>query len=225
MSTTTPSSVAAERATPARRGPAHLATTVAVAAAGPLAIAAVRAILPYDTVDDPATIVTAVQAAPGPTSAVLWLVLVAALTLPLGVVIAGGLARRHRPVFGTVAAVVAWLGFVPIFAVAGLDQLGRAAGIAGLSVEQTVAVATAMDSHPAATLALGMFVVGHVLGAVLLGLALWRVIPRWAAAALMVSQPMHFVFAIIVPNHALDALAWSLTAVGFAAAALATAER
>ncbi len=45
-------------------------------------------------------------------------------------------------------------------------------------------------------------------------------IPKWAATALILSQPLHLVFAVIVPNHALDAIAWTLTGIGFAAAAL-----
>uniref|UniRef100_UPI001C68BA41 hypothetical protein n=1 Tax=Pseudonocardia pini TaxID=2758030 RepID=UPI001C68BA41 len=44
-------------------------------------------------------------------------------------------------------------------------------------------------------------------------------VPRWAAAALIVSQPLHVVFATVVPNPLLDALAWVLTAVGFVAVA------
>jgi hypothetical protein len=45
------------------------------------------------------------------------------------------------------------------------------------------------------------------------------VVPRWAATSLIVSQPLHFVVAVVVPNLLLDALAWVLTAIGFAAAA------
>jgi hypothetical protein len=51
------------------------------------------------------------------------------------------------------------------------------------------------------------------------------VIPRWAAAALIVSQPLHVVVAVVVPNHAVDGLAWVLTAVGFAAAVAVWADR
>ena len=42
-----------------------------------------------------------------------------------------------------------------------------------------------------------------------------------AALLIAVSQVLHFIFAVIVPVHALDGLAWGLTAVGFAVAALA----
>jgi uncharacterized membrane protein YdfJ with MMPL/SSD domain len=64
-----------------------------------------------------------------------------------------------------------------------------------------------------------VWVIGHILGTVLLGVALWRTIPVWAALALIVSQPLHLVAAVIVPNHLLDGLAWLLTAVGFAVTA------
>lgn len=217
------SSTVLDTTSPPRTGTARVAATVALAAAGPAAIAVIRGILPYDTVDDPATIVTSIQAAPATTSAVLWLVLVALLTLPLGLAVAGRLAMRERRVFGTVAASVAWVGFLCLFAVVGIDQVAPAAAAAGLSLEQTVALDAAINAHPMATVAVIVFVLGHILGAVLLGIALWRAIPRWTAIALIVSQPMHFVFAVVVPNDALDALAWSLTAVGFGAAALVAA--
>lgn len=202
----------------------RVAAIAALAAAGPLAIAVLRGILPYDTVDEPATIVEKIQAAPAAASAVQWLILLALLTLPFGLAVVGGLALRARPVLGTVAATVAWVGFLSLFAITGIDQLAPAAAATGLPVAETVALDAAAAAHPAASLALPVFVIGHVLGAVLLGVALLRVIPIWASLALIVSQPLHLVFAVIVPNHAVDAFAWSLTALGFAVAAV-TASR
>lgn len=60
-------------------------------------------------------------------------------------------------------------------------------------------------------------------GVIAVGIALWRgrVLPAWAALMIAISQLLHVVFAIIVPVHALDGLAWGLTAVGFAVAAMA----
>jgi hypothetical protein len=64
------------------------------------------------------------------------------------------------------------------------------------------------------------FVLGHVIGTILLGAAMWRsrVVARWAAVAVMVSQPVHIVAAVIIPNHTLDMFGWGLQAAGFAAA-------
>jgi hypothetical protein len=47
------------------------------------------------------------------------------------------------------------------------------------------------------------------------------VVPGWAALTIGISQILHFVFAVIVPNHALDGRSWGLTALGFAVAAAA----
>jgi hypothetical protein len=81
----------------------------------------------------------------------------------------------------------------------------------------------AAKAIPAIGLASSLFVLGHIVGLALLGVALWRgrVLPAWAALTIAFSQPLHLVFAVIAPVHPLDALAWGLTAVGFAAAAVA----
>jgi hypothetical protein len=192
-----------------------------VAPVGPLAIAALRGLLPYDTVDDSATIVEQVAAHPAAESAVLWLSWLALLTLPLGVLVVGGVAVRARPVLGAVAAVITWVSFGSLTFLVTPDQAALAGVDAGLPDATTAVLLAAIDHHPVASTATGVFVVGHIVGIVLLGLALWRAIPHWAALALIVSQPLHFVVAVVAPNHVLDALAWVLTAVGFAAAAAA----
>lgn len=66
---------------------------------------------------------------------------------------------------------------------------------------------------------------GHVLGTVLLAVALWRAIPWWSALLLAVSQPPHLVFAVVVPDHLLDGLAWLLTGMGFTVTAAVAARR
>jgi type IV secretory pathway protease TraF len=204
---------------PTSRTPYRVAALVAPI--GPLAIAALRGLLPYDTVDDSATIVAKVAAHPAAESAVLWLSWLALLTLPLGVLVVSGVAMRARPVLGAVAAVLTWVGFGSLTFLVTPDQAALAGVDAGVPAATTATLLTAIDQHPVASTATGVFVAGHIVGTVLLGLALWRAVPRWAALALIVSQPLHFLVAVIVPNHALDALAWVLTTVGFAAAAAA----
>ena len=84
---------------------------VLIATVGPLSIAALRGLLPYDTVDDATTIAVKVAAHPTAQAAVLWLSYLALLTMPLAVLIVSRVAMRARPVLGTVAAVIAWIGF------------------------------------------------------------------------------------------------------------------
>jgi hypothetical protein len=192
---------------------------VLIATVGPLSIAALRGLLPYDTVDDATTIADYVAAHPTAESAVLWLSYLALLTMPLAVLIVSRVAMRARPVLGTVAAVIAWIGFTGLAFLVTPDLTAQAATDAGLPTATTATLLTAIDGNPVASTALLLFVAGHILGTVLLGLALWPVIPRWAALVLIVSQPLHFVVAVIVPNHPLDTLAWMLTTIGFGAAA------
>jgi hypothetical protein len=191
---------------------------------GPLAVAGVRVLLPYRTTDDSRSVAAAVAAHPGAASAVLWLDLVAVLTLLVGVVVVSTVAVRAAPALGTMGAVLAVAGFGalsmgPIPA----DPTVEGAVRAGLDPATTARVLDAMAAHPSAQVATGLFVLGHILGTVLLGAALWRgrAVPVWAALALIMSQPLHFVFAVITPNSALDATAWLLTAIGFAAAGVA----
>ncbi len=59
--------------TSAPPGRATAVAAISLAAAGPLAIAVLRGVLPYDTTDDTATVIAKVAANPGAQSAVLWL--------------------------------------------------------------------------------------------------------------------------------------------------------
>jgi hypothetical protein len=121
--------------------------------------------------------------------------------------------------------VLATAGFLSLFwsTVAGSDNVALGAARLGMRPTATGTLLTSMGNIVPIGLAADIFVLGHVLGLILLGIALWRgrVVPAWAGLLLAASQVLHVVFAIIIPVHALDGLAWGLTAVGFAAAAVA----
>jgi hypothetical protein len=63
--------------------------------------------------------------------------------------------------------------------------------------------------------ATGFFwVLGHILGLVILAFALHRagVLPRWAAIVMALSQPVHLVSAVIIPSRWLDVFGgWGMT--------------
>jgi hypothetical protein len=94
---------------------------------------------------------------------------------------------------------------------------------ADVGLDQSILVRLYSTDHPTSMIAAGVFVLGHVLGTVLLGVAMWRsgAVPRWAAMLTVVAQPLHFVAAVIVGSPTLDLVAWGMNAVGFAAAAVA----
>lgn len=188
---------------------------VLLAVTGALTIAVLRAVLPYSTADDPTGIAAAAAGHPFAQSAVLWLGYLALLTLPIGVLIVARVAAATRPVLGRVAAVLSWAGFTSLFWLTATDQLAMAGAATGIRPPVVAELIAGVDTLPVSTVAAAVFVVGHIVGTVLLGLASWRVLPRWIAVGLVVSQPLHLVFAVVLPNPWLDALAWGLTALGF----------
>ena len=187
-------------------------------------IAATRPLLPPGVFDDTSTILDDIAAHPGASRAAVWLGTLAMLTMVPALLAAVRLARRRRPVLATAAAAVnlaaylgAGLGFTAF------DGVLLTAGVSGADHGVLVPVLDAYTSGGVYSLSAGLFVLGHVVGMVLLGLALWRSVPRWASIAITVSQPLHFVCFVILQNFWLDAAAWSLAAVGLAACAVVVA--
>jgi hypothetical protein len=179
--------------------------------------------MPYDTTDDATAMATKVVADPGAQSLLLWLGFLACLTLVPGAWWVGGLTRARAPRLTAAALLLLVPGYLALAVLTSTDLLVWTGARAGLDV---AALAVLSESaHPTVALAEGVFVVGHVLGTVLLGTAMWVSgrVPRWAAVLTAVSQPLHVVAAVVVVNHPLDLAAWGLQAVGFAAAAAAIA--
>jgi hypothetical protein len=183
---------------------------------GPAAIAVLRLILPYYTEGDAASTIAAVDADPGRQSAVLWLAYIGMLTLVPGLIAAARICRDAAPRLTTWALGLAVPGYLSLGMFLGSDHLLWSVTDAGLSGADSVAVFEA--GHLSIDVAIGVWVVGHVVGTVLLGLALLRSgrIPAWAGWAIAVSQPLHFVATVILGSPQVDFVAWSLTAVGMA---------
>jgi hypothetical protein len=184
-------------------------------------IAATRPLLPQAVFDDTSALLDDIAAHPGASRAAIWLGTLAMLTMVPALLAAVRLARRRRPVLATAAAAVnlaaylgAGLGFTAF------DGMLLTAARSGADHAVLVPVLDAYTSGGVYSLSAGLFVLGHVVGMVLLGLALWGSLPRWASIAITVSQPLHFVCFVILQNFWLDAAAWSLAAVGLAACAV-----
>ena len=188
---------------------------------GPFAVAVLRYVLPYDTTATPEQVSQGVIAQPGRESLVLWLGLVAAFTLVPAVLAIGRLTRGRSPRLTLAALALLVPGYLAVPWMIGLDQLLWTGARAGLPAEALTGLAT--STHPTVGIAEGVFVLGHVVGTILLGVALWRsrAVPRWAALITIISQPLHFTAAVLVGSHPLDLVAWSLNGIGFAVAALA----
>jgi hypothetical protein len=187
-------------------------------AVGPAAVAVLRFVLPYNTSDKASDMVAKAYAQPGRQSLVLWLALVATLTLAPAVVWVARMTRGAAPKLTRAALLLLVPGYLAIAWNAITD------GVLWAGVHEHIDPATVTRivaaSHPAMGIAGTIFVAGHVVGTVLIGIALWRcrAIPRWAAVATVVAQPLHVVAAVALASHSLDFAAWGLNAIGFAAA-------
>jgi hypothetical protein len=188
---------------------------------GPLCVAALRGALPTFSSDKGADVAAAVANAPARQSAVVWLGYVALLTLVPGVVAAAGLTWAAAPRLTGWAVALLVPAYLSLGGLVGQDALLWSGHDAGLGLQSVTALYD--HTHPALLVATVVFVVGHVVGTVLLGLALLRSgrVPALFGWMLAVSQPLHFVAFVVLGVQPLDVFAWVLTALGMGAAAVA----
>jgi hypothetical protein len=119
--------------------------------------------------------------------------------------------------------------------IGGLWALGACCGAAAISMQVITYVATREDLDRSTIVALNEaieaspvylvivpFAAAIMLGRVLLGVLLWRIriAPRWMAIALVAAVPVEWVLGAAIGNAG-PALAYLLTAVGFASASVA----
>ncbi|WP_157530548.1 DUF4386 family protein [Microtetraspora niveoalba] len=176
---------------------------------GPACVAVIRLIIPGGSGDVGAE----VAADPGAQRLVLLLGIPALFTLLPGAFAALRLGRRHRPTLTAWTAAFLIPGYLAMTVLAAGDTAVLAATDIGL---EPATVTRLSDEILGLTMFEGLvFVVGHIVGTVLLGILAWRarLMPRWAAILLLVSQPTHLV-AIVVVNPWLDLVAWGCTALG-----------
>ncbi len=194
---------------------------------GPAAVALLRFVLPYDTTDTGTQIVHKIAAHQDRAGLTVWLGLVAVLTLVPAVLWVGRVTARTAPRLTTAALVLLVPAYLSLGYVTCSDAIALYGATHGLPLRT---VADMYDGvHPVVLVGGVLFVLGHVSGTILLGVAMLRSgsIPRWAGIATLVSQPVHFLAAVVLGSHLLDLAGWGLNAIGFAAVSvvvLATAD-
>lgn len=163
-----------------------------------------------------------IAADPGSQRLVVWLGFLSALTVVPAFLALARLARRRRPLLTTIALginLAAYLGGYAMFALDGLYLAG--AGVPAQQRDGAAALIDATWSTGASGLSTAMFVIGHVLGAILMGLALRGSVPLIGWLAMILSQPGHVVAFVVFQNVVMDSVAWGLMALSFAIAAVA----
>jgi hypothetical protein len=185
---------------------------------GPLSVALLRFVLPYYTAKNTLASARDVVAHPGRESAVLWLGLIAVLTLVPGVIAAATLVPQSR--LRTTAVTLVAAGYLCVPALLASDLIYWVG--AHLKLDPQVTARMVSGLHPSVNIGVGIFIVGHVLGTVLLGVAFLKSgrIPKPVAWVLIVSQPLHFLTAVVLGLAWVDLVAWTMTAFAMAVIAV-----
>lgn len=183
---------------------------------GPAAVAVARFVLPYLSTSSPEEFVAGIAAHPAAQTAVEWLGLVALLTLVPGSFAAVRVAQRgHHPRLAVAAGALLVPAYLALSGGPGSDGAVVAGLEVGLGPDQLAAQVAQMESTPQGWTTGLLFVVGHIVGTVVLALALRGTLPRAWVVVLAISQPLHLV-AVVLGNRPLDLLAWSATAAAMA---------
>ena len=125
----------------------------------------------------------------------------ASFFLPLGYLGMSLLGMRRAPWLATSSAALSLLGWIPWAALMGLDSLAYDITMSG-STPQLASLWTHFNGDAVMTTSLLIYIIGHLLSAVFIGLMLGRLrlIPVWAAWAFALTSPLTiFLFPLHIP--------------------------
>jgi hypothetical protein len=101
-----------------------------------------------------------------------------------------------------------------------LDRVELQLAKSGMSREEAVALVGRLEADAGISIIFGVFIVGHTLGAILLGAALARArfVPMWAAGSLVLAAVLHPIARVALASQWLDVVAFALLALGLGVA-------
>jgi hypothetical protein len=163
----------------------------------------------------------------GPTGNTLHFIgaIAASFFLPLGYLGMSLLGMQRAPWLATITAALSLVGWIPWAALMGLDALAYDITQIG-STGQIAALWTHFNGDPVMTIYLLIYIIGHLLSAVLIGIMLGRLrlVPAWAAWAFALTSPLTIVIILVhnlVFQDVLKYLICALWIIGAIPAALA----
>ena len=144
-------------------------------------------------------LVTSAMASPTANTLHLIGAVAASFFLPLGYLGMSLLGMRRAPVLATICVALSLVGWIPWAALIVLDDLAIAIHQRG-STAPLDALWAQVNGDPVMSTFLLIYIIGHLLSAVLIGLMLGRlhIIPVWAAWAFALTSPLTIV---IFPIH------------------------
>jgi hypothetical protein len=198
------------------RGMRRTITGVSLIAA-PLALAAAVALLPSLAGEWP-DVLARLAANETALLAADLLVVVAIILLIPGML---GLLRiigRPMPRLAPTAVAMFLVGWLFVLGPVMLDRAQLQIARSGIPRDQAVALVERLEADAGIGVIIGIFIIGHTLGAILLGIAVARArfVPTWAAASIAIAAVLHPIARVGLGSKWLDVFAFSLLALGLA---------
>ena len=168
--------------------------------------------------------IAGIAADPGAERLTLAFSVAASLLFPLAVVGLMRLVSRRCPVLGTVGGGMALVGWALLPFLVVSDAVAYEMSRLDPGSTQLAQLWDRLQANPVIVVFTAVFVVAHVLGTALLGIGLGRgrLVPPWAAVAVVVGSLLHPVAIMVFVNRPLVLLAHTLTIAGLVPAAAAT---
>ena len=206
------------RTSPTDLRPARRVATAFCVVAVPILVGALTALVPSVGDGNGRQVFAAFHAHLGEARAELAVSVAATLVLPFFVLGLYRLSVRGAPVLSGVGCVLALVGWEALAFVSAGDALMYELAARGGSPT----IWSHFMANPAIVVMTLIFVVGHLAGTAMLGIALWRVLAvrLWAASAIVAGDLGHLV-AHTIGSRGLDVAAFGLLAVGCVPAARA----
>jgi len=201
------------------RTPRRIAAAISIVL-GPLAVGVVRATVPLASSSGGQAAIAAVAANPAMARVELAAGVVASLFLPFTIVGLTRLVVRRAPVLALLGGSLALVGWALVPALVTSDAVTYEMARSGANPAQLAALWEQLNGNFAVNMLFTVFIIGHELGTLLLGIGLARarVVPLWAAAAVVIGILLHPV-SFVVGSRLVDILAYALITAGCVAAA------
>ena len=185
--------------------------------AAPLALTAATALAPWFVADvgDLLAALAANQSAL--LAADLLVVLAVVLLIPASLGILRAL-RNRIPRLAPVAVGMFLVGWLFVLGPVMVDRIQLQLALSGMPRDEAVALVRSLETDAGISVIFGVFIIGHTLGAILLGIALARArfVPIWAAASIMIAAVLHPIARVGLGSKWLDVVAFALLALGLA---------
>jgi hypothetical protein len=175
---------------------------------GPAAVAVLRYVIPFEPVGE------SVTADPDAQRLTLALGVAVVFTMVPGLYAALRLLRRRSPRLTAWTAAILVPAYLAMLA-GGMDAATMAAYDAGFTPAEMDRLNMAMWMLPSTMVFGVVFVIGHIVGTVLLGVTMIvsRTTSVLVGVAMAISQPLHFMALVVFQSRMLDLIAWGTTAV------------